>query len=208
MRLYDNKYLSVTSIIELREPFDRESFSKWCIKNGKNEKLISATSRLLGEKVSDYLDNYHNGLEAITKPPVDMLESRLLGGVDKFLKDWKLIETEKKVVCESLNYAGRLDGLVEDKDGKRLLVDWKTFGAWKDGKYKKDSKKIKHTAWQLTMYANALAWKDGIAVVVFTNEGDFVIEKVEYDNDMIKWIEDNQKLILKTIEDAQEKDKV
>jgi hypothetical protein len=206
MRLYNNKYLSVTSIIELREPFKRESFIKWCEKNGLNEKLISKTSSVLGEKVAQYLDNIHRSLESITEPPVGIVESRLRSGVDKFLQDWNLIDTEKEVTCETLNYAGRFDGIIESKvSGEKLLVDWKTFGAWKEGKYKRDSKKIKHATWQLSLYANAIGWKDGLAVVVFTSDGEAIIEKVKYNQEMIDWVVANQNLILSTIKNEQDR---
>lgn len=199
MRIYDGKYLSVTSIIDLREPFDKSSFKRWCEQQGLNEALISSTSRILGEKVSTYLDNTCKGLGGITAPQVDDLESRLLAGVDDFTRKCKLLDTEVEVVCESLRYAGRLDGIIE-RGRVRYLVDWKTYGAWKKTPYKRDSGKLKHVRWQLSLYAYAIDWIGKLAVVVFKNNGSWEMEEVKFDNEMIKWVEDNQKLILEVVE--------
>ena len=88
MRIYENKYLSVTSIIELRKPFNKQSFVSWCESNGFDCELISKTSSILGGKVSEYLNDISEGFRGITAPPIDMLESRLYSAVDDFLKEW------------------------------------------------------------------------------------------------------------------------
>ena len=202
MRIYDNKYLSVTSIVGLRDPFDDTSFKNWCLKMGKNASLISATSRILGSKVSEMLDNHSKGLDWLTAPPIDDLEARLLEGVEDFLKHYDLIETEKKVVCDKLHYAGTMDGeIIYKKTKEVILADWKTFGAYKEKPYKRNSKKIKHTRWQLTMYAYAMNWKDSLGVVVFKNDGTWEIEKVKFDEGMLEWIVENEELILETIKE-------
>jgi len=206
MRIYEGKYLSVTSIIELREPFNKTGFSKWCLSHGLDEKLVSSTSRILGDKVSEYLNDISSGLQGITSPQIDMLEGRLYSGIDDFLKEWELVSTEKEVFCEELGYAGRYDGIVKKRGGKEtLLVDWKTFGAWKKGLYKRDSKKIKHTTWQLTLYANALNWSSGLGVVIFKNDGTWELERVKFDDEMIEWVKTHKDLIFKTIQDEKGK---
>jgi hypothetical protein len=206
MRIYNDKYLSVTSIIELREPFNKESFSKWCISHRLDENLVSSTSRILGEKVSEYLNDISSGLQGITAPQVDMLEGRLCSAMDGFLEEWELVSTEREVVCEELGYAGRYDGIIRRKGTHDiLLVDWKTFGAWKKGLYKRDSKKIKHTTWQLTLYANALKWSNGLGVVIFKNNGTWELERVKFDDEIVGWVRDNIDLIFKVIEDEKKK---
>jgi len=202
MRLYKNKYLSVTSIISLREPFDEKSFNDWCLKTGTDNALVSSTSRILGEKVSNYLDDHYRGFKGLSSPPVDKLEEDLVGGMEDFLKEWEIIETEKYVECRQLNYAGKLDGIIKNKSTNEvLLVDWKTFGAWKDKPYKRESNKIKHTRWQLTLYNYAMSWEDRgrMAVVVFKNDGAFEIERVKFDEEMMKWTRENQDKILQCI---------
>jgi len=202
MRIYYDRFLSVTSIIELKEPFDNKAFLKWCSVAGKDAKLISSTSRILGEKVASYLDNISHDLEWLTAPQVDSLEDNLRLACDDFLQEWELLGTEVEVVCEELNYAGRFDGMVRNRTtGETLLVDWKTFGAWKDKTYKRDKKKIVHTTWQLSLYAYALNWKQGLAVVVFKNDGTYEIERVDFDNEMIEWVREHQSEILKVIKE-------
>lgn len=205
MRIYDGKYLSVTSVLRLKEPFDSKSFKEWCKRTGNSAFLISNTSRILGSKVSEYLDNRYRSLEWLTGPPTDDLEARLYSSVEDFLKKWDLVSTEEVVKCEEFNYAGRYDGIIENKKtGEKVLCDWKTFGAWKDKPYKRDSNKIKKTRWQLTMYAYAMGWKDDLGVVVFKNDGEWELEKVKFDKSIMKWVVDNQDLILKTIENEKQ----
>jgi hypothetical protein len=201
MRIYQNKYLSVTSIVGLREPFDNSSFINWCEKNGKDHALVSSTSRILGGKVSEYLDNTYRGLKVLFSPPTDLLEENLYLAIEDFLKEWEVIETERLVICEQWNYAGRFDGIIENKETKeKLLVDWKTFGAWKEAKYKRDSSKIRHTRWQLSLYNRAILWEEGMAVVIFKNDGTWEIERVKLDQEMLDWVRDNQELILSVIQ--------
>lgn len=204
MRIYDNKYLSVTSIVGLRDPFDDSSFKKWCELKGLDSDLIANTSRILGEKVSNIISNADNDIWFLNPPPVDSLEERLFGAVEDFLSKWELVSTEKEVYCDELNYAGRYDGIIRRKNSHEIvLADWKTFGAWSDKPYKRDSKKIKHTRWQLSLYAYALEWKSPIGVVIFKNDGTWELEKLTLDEDMIKWVRDNQDLILETIKDGE-----
>ena len=206
MRIYDGKYLSVTSIVGLRNPFNKAGFESWCQKVGKDPALIASTSRILGQKVSEYLNDVSDDCRYLVAPPVDDLEGSLYHAIEEFLKEWELVDTEQVVKCEELNYAGRYDGMIKNKKtGKSILADWKTFGAWNGKEYKRDSNKIKHTRWQLTMYANAMGWKDKLAVVVFKNDGSWELEEVEYDEEMIQWIVDNKDLILETIENENKK---
>ena len=204
MRVYKGKYLSVTSILALKDPFDKSSFINWCKKNGFDEVLVSNLSRVLGEKVSEYLNNIQQGLESITAPLVDDLEVRLSGAVDDFVKEYKLESTEQEVFCDKLHYAGRFDGIVS-KNGQRYLVDWKTYGAWRSTPYKRSSKKIRSAREQLSLYAYALGWKDKLGVVIFKNNGTWELEEVKFGSDIIKWVEDNQELICKTIQNENKK---
>ncbi|KKR56912.1 MAG: hypothetical protein UT94_C0024G0006 [Candidatus Uhrbacteria bacterium GW2011_GWF2_40_263] len=200
MRIYYDKYLSVTSLIELKDPFNRVAFENWCQRVGKDPQVITNTSRILGSKVSEYLDNVYRRLEWLSAPQMDKLEDNLSMGMNKFLEDWELVNTEQEVICEELNYAGRYDGLVRNKaTGEEMLADWKTFGAYDEKPYKRNNQKIKHTKWQLTLYANATDWKGKLAVIIFKNDGDYVIEEVEFDKKIMDWVKENQDLILRTI---------
>ena len=206
MRIYDGKYLSVTSVLELRKPFNKESFKNWCLKEGLNEALVSSTSRVLGEKVSEYLNNISVGLRGITAPPVDMLEGRLYSAVDKFLEKWELVSTEQVVYCDELHYAGRYDGIIREKGTRNiLLVDWKTYGAWNGKPYKRVSNKLKSAKEQLTMYAYAMNWEKEMGVVIFKNDGTWEIEKVVFEKGILEWVKAHQKEIIKLIKQENEK---
>jgi len=205
MRVYDGELLSVTSVVSLRDPFDSRSFEFWCAKEGYDPELVLDTSKILGTKVSDLIEAKTKGLEALLEPPFDKVEKALYTAVSSFTDDWKVVDCEKVVKNEKLHYAGRFDGIIE-RNGERFLADWKTWGASRDKPYKRDSKKIKHVRWQLNLYAEAMGWKDGLCVVVFKSDGTWEREVVKRDKDMVKWVEDNQELILKTIEDEKHKE--
>lgn len=204
MRVYKNKYLSVTSVLSLKSPFNYGSFKKWCEKNGLDEHLISSTSSLLGEKVSRYIEDTYNGLKSLSEPCVDYLECRLREGVESFLKEYEVEAVEQEVYCEKLHYAGRFDGVIK-RGEERYLADWKTYGAWKSSEYKRNGSKIKRAREQLSLYSYALGWEDKLAVVVFRNDGKWELEELEFDESIVVWVEDNQDLILETIKNENEK---
>lgn len=201
MRIYDQKYLSVTSVIDLRKPFNKEAFEKWCERVGKDSAMILSTSQILGSKVSEHIDNHTRGLKWLTGPQVDDLERRLLSGADDFVDKWTVLSSEQYVQCEDLHYAGTYDGMIK-RGGSVFLADWKTYGAWKNKPYKRVSSKIKKARWQLSLYAHALGWEEGLAVVVFKNDGTWDLEEVEFDTEMVEWVQDNQKKILQVIEEG------
>lgn len=206
MRIYDGKYLSVTSVLQLKKPFNKESFKNWCLKEGLNEALIGSTSAILGDKVSEYLNNISIGLRGITAPQIDILEGRLYSAVDDFLKQYELVSTEQVVYCDELHYAGRYDGVIKSRvNGEELLVDWKTYGAWNGKPYKRVSSKIKSAKEQLTLYAYAMDWKGGLGVVVFKNDGSWEIEKVVFEKGILEWVKSHQEEILKLIAEENEK---
>lgn len=206
MRIYDGKYLSVTSILELRKPFNKRSFELWCKKMGYDEALVGSTSAILGDKVSEYLNNISIGLRGITAPQIDMLEGRLYSAVDNFLEEHDLLSTEQVVYCDELHYAGRYDGVIKSKvSGEELLVDWKTYGAWQDKPYKRVSSKLKKAKEQLTMYAYAMGWEKGLGVVVFKNDGTWELEKVVFEKGILKWVREHQSEIINLIEQENEK---
>ncbi len=203
MRIYERdnkKYISVTSILDLLTPFDGKSFEVWCKKNNLNSKLLLDNSIVLGEKVCRWVWDISEGLMSLSEPCIDKLEENLLKGAEKFCKDYEILSLEQEVYNEELSYAGRYDALI-DFEGEPCLVDFKTFGAWKDKPYKRDSKKISNARRQLSLYSEALQEEGGIypahnmAIVVFKNDGDYEFERLQYDPNIVLWVQDNQKKI-------------
>jgi len=211
MRLYyknDQDYISVTSVLNLKEPFSEEDqarYEKWCKDNGYDPLLISVTSRILGTKVSTWIEDSLYELRFMDPLAVDKLEKKLKEGVDDFLDRWTLLRVEETVFNSKLNYAGRFDGICKDKDGNKWLMDWKTFGAWRPEPYKRDTKKLKKAGDQLTLYKEAMDWDGKLGVVVFKNDGTYDIEERKPNPKIIQWVEDNQDLILETIKDEKAK---
>ena len=177
------------------------------MREGYDPEMVLTTSKLLGTKVSDLIEYKTKGLEWLTGTPFDKVEERLYTAVSGFMNEWKVIDCEKVVKNDKLHYAGRFDGIIE-RNGEQFLADWKTWGAWRDNPYKRSSSKIKHVRWQLNMYREAMGWKHGMCVVVFKSDGTWEIEKIKKDKEIIKWVEDNQDLILETIRDEKNKTKI
>jgi len=202
MRIYDDKYLSVTSVIGLKDPFNRSSFENWCRSVFKDPDLVLDTATTLGSKVSNLIEYRTSGLDWIVEPPIDIIEENLYSAVEDFLSKCEVLECEGFVKNEELNYAGRFDGMIK-LNGEQILADWKTYGAWKDKPYKRDSAKIKHARWQLTMYAKAMDWKGALAVVIFKNDGTWELERVKFDKKILDWVSENQDLILETIKNGE-----
>jgi len=206
MRIYENKYISVTSILGLKQPFNKKSFTDWCSRTGHDPEAILSTSQTLGEKVSEAMDNSQKGLDWLTAPPIDVLEANLLDSVKDFLSRYELISTEGVVKCKEFNYAGRYDGVIKDKEsGKVFLSDWKTYGAWRNKEYKRVSSKIKKVREQLSLYAYAMEWEESLAVVVFKNDGTWDMEELKFDDKIIEWTKTHQDLILETIKNENSK---
>ena len=206
MRVYEGKYLSVTSIIDLRQPFKKQVFENWCKANGLNSTSLGSSSRVMGEKLGRYLFDYSQGLRGLSEPLVGKVEYGLREGADKFLNDWEILKCEEFVKCDELHYAGTYDGLVKNiKTGQEVLVDFKTFGAWKSTPYKRDPSKIKKTRWQVSLYSHAMGWSGELGVVVFGNDGHYEIELLKFDKGMLEFVENNQELILDKIRNEKDK---
>lgn len=107
-------------------------------------------------------------------------------------KDVKFESCETYVKC--VDYQGTADA-VALIDGKRWVLDWKTYGLAKDkfgipqGKYRKPSDKLKKASLQLTLYARLLD-AESIGIVELTEDG-YVFHELE------KIPEETVRLILK-----------
>jgi hypothetical protein len=179
------EYKSVTTIISEHFPFNQEEFNKWCEKNGYDPKVVNVVSTSMGSKVSGWIDNYRRDMTDLNEPSVGKYEAGLYEGVQKFLNEYVVLDTEETVYCDEFMYAGTYDGLVEYK-GEKWLMDWKTYGAWL-GKYRRDASKIKKVKIQLSMYEYALGESINKAVVIFKADGSYEIEELKTDNSWKEW---------------------
>jgi hypothetical protein len=177
------EYASVTSLLSTIFPFNKESFERWCKKNGYDPERIKVLSTSMGSKVSNWINNGVKDTPFLNSPRVGKFEEGLYRGVQDFMDKHKVLQSEEVVYCDKYMYAGTYDGLVEYK-GKEYLMDWKTYGAWR-GEYKRDSGKIKKVTYQLSMYRYALEKKLPLAVVVFKVDGTYDIEELDYSEEWI-----------------------
>ena len=121
-----NKQLpSVTTILEIIAK--GEGFNNWLKKQGANaDKLLT--------DAGDFGTNIHNHLETIGKGitiDTSKFKPKQKRCIEAFLK-WvnknvlKFIATEQSVFNIKEEYAGTLDGIVELKDGRKVVLDYKT----------------------------------------------------------------------------------
>lgn len=209
MRIYTkngNKYLSVTSILQLMFPFDSSSFDTWAVQHGYDPKWILRESSRIGTLVHSWCENRLENIEWADQMPVTKIERGYHQGVIKFFADIKPTGksiSEFEVYCNEFRYAGRTDGLI-DSESFIGFVDYKVFGAWR-GKYKEDADKIKKVSIQLSMYKYCLgdAGKNkDIAVVLFKPDGSYEMRRLEYTETWKEWIVQNWAQIYKFLGDG------
>ncbi len=189
-------YPSCTSV-------DGDVFKNSFLDNWKMDELAKAaagTFKQLHESEEDYVNRIYEisltkskdatefGKQihaAIELYPLLPQDPSLHPWVDRFGRwhdSWisKVISQEKVLLDHDLGVAGRCDCIVELRNGKICLLDWKTQGVKKDDKGKK--KPVFYPSWprQLAFYSVAYAKETGtfpslptsISVVIDSNEPD------------------------------------
>ena len=119
-------YASVTQLLSIFFPFNKESFAKWCAKTKNDPDKIGRDSSRMGTKVSEWIENDVLHIPWIDSPATIKAEEGLKDAVGLFLGENKVLEAEKTVYCDEFGYAGTLDMIVETKSG-RAIWDAKTF---------------------------------------------------------------------------------
>lgn len=182
----DNKYASVTSLLNIMYPFDDTQYKIWCQANGFDPAWILAESNRIGSKVHGWIENnFHGVADLYDIAPRDKKEEGYREAVSSILNDFEVIDSEYRVATKwgDYGYAGTVDSLIRRKeDGKEFLNDFKTWGAWKEiDKIKKklDSKKVKKVAIQTGMYATANGWEGGRSVIVPLPDGTYVFRELK-----------------------------
>lgn len=113
----------------------------------------------------------------------------------QFLKDFKVVVVGTEVYTKTPEYQWTID-LIGEIDGKKYILDWKTYWLakykfWlKIPEYKKPSDKLKKARLQLSLYARA-EWIDYIWVIELTDTGyHFHILKRIPDDELEKMLEE------------------
>lgn len=121
----------------------------------------------------------------------------------QFMKDYELTNMETEIYCRDNQnrYQWSID-LVAEKDWKRILVDWKTWGIakkrfWLPHNARKPYDKLKKVALQLSLYAKAL-WNIDEIYVVWLHEQGYFAYKLELSPDA-----ELEKLLLEFDKEAQ-----
>lgn len=205
MRIYENngkKYLSVTSIVDLRYPFDGSGFEIWAYENGYNPQWINKESTTRGERYHAYLENRFHGISEWADIILDDKDKTYKQATDKFFEDgWEILDCEVVVYNEDWHYAGRFDFLGRNKKLgiDKAILDCKTYGAWKGGKYKKNSDKLKKLSMQLTLYNKTLPEQLPMYGVMLGGDGNYTLEPIKWDFEVWEWLKENRNTITKLL---------
>lgn len=206
MRIYEvdeEKFISVTTIIGLMNPFDKKSYHAWCKMSKNDPEFIKEESIRIGNYVSELAENRFLGIEEyVDFLPILDKDLKYLEGVNRFCKEWDILDSEKFVLNHDLKYGGKADAIASPKgDSEKWYIDFKTFGAWRN-KEDHNPGKIKKANTQISMYHLADSPEDTShkqAVIIFDPDGSYFVSEQEYDDSFIGWIGENQNLIQKTI---------
>lgn len=117
------------SASQLKDLLPKPSIDLWQRRVGKEkaEKTL-VTSQEFGKRVHDLIEGYLLGGDRIIEEGT--FESRLLSSVEKFLIDNELevVAIEKHETNSLFKFHGTPDLVCRRKDGKLVIVDWKTGG--------------------------------------------------------------------------------
>lgn len=206
MRIYEKngkKYLSVTSLVGMRYPFDDSSFNEWAWSHGYDPLWIQQESSRLGNRYHAYAENRFHGIHDWADVIETNKDRAYHKAVDKFFEDgWEILDSEIEVYNDDWNYAGRFDMILKNDKLKikKALGDFKTFGAWKDARYKRDKKKLEKLSMQLTLYEEALKEKLPKMGVILDKEG-YHLEDIPVDTSVWEWLKENKSEILKLLKE-------
>jgi len=207
MRIYEKngkKYLSVTSLVDLRYPFDNSGFTMWAWEHGYDPMWINKLSTDLGTRYHAYIENRFHKISDWADEIVDDKDRKYHEAVDKFFNDgWEILDSEVEVFNDDWNYAGRFDFLGQNKrlGIERAILDCKTYGAWKGSKYKRDKKKLEKLSMQLTLYSDAIGHKGKMLGVMLDGTGEYTLEKIDRDDGVWDWLREKRNEIVKLLQE-------
>ena len=129
------KYRSVTTILNATVP--KPALMYWAVKvtiaaleDGKSleeargeNRRISSESAALGTAVHKAIQDHFEGRKPKLTPEIEPAFAAALDFIDTY--GLTVVECERPVWHPRQKYAGRVDMICEDKDGKIVCIDWK-----------------------------------------------------------------------------------
>ena len=105
---------------------DRVTLERVFLDSSKKTEKIKVDAGLVGTVVHGLVEDYLKGKEI-----PEQTDKKVIACWNNFLKWWDKqeytpVEIEKKIYSKNFNYAGTLDLVVKDKEGKLVLIDIKT----------------------------------------------------------------------------------
>ena len=105
---------------------DRVTLERVFLESSKKTEKIKVDAGLVGTVVHGLVEDYLKGKEI-----PEQTDKKVIACWNNFLSWWDKqeytpVEIEKKIYSKNFNYAGTLDLVVKDKEGKLVLIDIKT----------------------------------------------------------------------------------
>ena len=116
----------LNKLLDEGKKLDRVSLERVFLESSEKTEKIKKDAGLVGTVVHGLVEDYLKGKEL-----PEQTDKKVIACWNNFLKWWDKqeytpVEIEKKIYSKNYNYAGTLDLVVKDKEGKLVLIDIKT----------------------------------------------------------------------------------
>lgn len=159
---YSKNLPRVSEVVSAFYPFAGDSLARyegWLASHGIRKEDYLSESQTIGTWVHKKIEDAINGKAKV--PSQRTRKAKLVSEAIRFLKDNGLSPVETEKYIRTKWYQGTCDLLAIDGDGRKVIVDWKTWGAakwkWKlPYKYQKNAGKIAKVRFQMSLYSYGL----------------------------------------------------
>ncbi len=118
--------LQINKLLDMGNKLDRVTLERVFLEASKKTEKIKEDAGLVGSVVHGLIEDYLKGKEI-----PEQTDKKVVRCWNIFLKEWEKsgytpVDVEKKIFSKAHRYAGTLDLVVEDNQGKLVLIDIKT----------------------------------------------------------------------------------
>jgi len=177
----------VSELVSFAFPFawteEEKRYKEWLVSKGINEVDYHKEACDVWTFVHLQMEKSVLGKELDKNDVLYKLHSAEIEGWLTFIKESAFTNIQTEVYCRDKHnrYQGSIDLLATNKEGKRILIDWKTFWIAKkkwllNNNSAKPYSKLKKVALQLSLYAKALWNIDEIYMVWLHEKWTFVFK--------------------------------
>lgn len=163
---YKENVARVSDIVSFTFPFEgnsKDRYISWLDLNNIDPDLYMAEAQEVGTFIHKQMENFINKeVQEESDALYSLHRAEITGWLEWLQKQWFIsLESEKYVCDENNRYQWTIDLVATKPNGKKVLIDWKSWGVrkkrfWLKNEYKKPYDKLKKVALQLSLYAKAL----------------------------------------------------